>query len=430
MSTTMPKNEGDLDILGRVGPGGAVSPKRDWGIGDMPEEAYDALTDLFLGEVGGRSNRGVQRTDGPSPAIDGSEAAAGIELLVMGHLPVLGSAWASQYARTAAEAEESTICFVQVRSGHVVVELVGCATSIQGTGIEDALAKAAAISDRWIIRADETDEPGLSQRPEVRWVTLLTSADEVAVVGAYRAIARLAGGEGAELEAERPLGAMVRVAVMGSSDDAADQAYSKISSAVRTFVRRPLRRAPGASRIKPGRSSTMLFSGKVEGGADRVMDLIGLAVAGSTPNTHEDARIEPPVPHTAAAPTDRSTAEIPASLARHIPGLTPLPIRCPGAPSIDFAVGESGSLHALGHRTAGAGDVTGSLLSASAWATANASLIAMAVKGVTAESGVVQHLLTDEPRDVRGLLESDVRVHVLASVEVDGKTGWVCRPLN
>ena len=40
------------------------------------------------------------------------------------------------------------------------------------------------------------------------------------------------------------------------------------------------------------------------------------------------------------------------------------------------------------------------------------------------------HLFTDEPKGVRRLLDSGVRLHFLASLEADGRTAWVCRELN
>ena len=40
------------------------------------------------------------------------------------------------------------------------------------------------------------------------------------------------------------------------------------------------------------------------------------------------------------------------------------------------------------------------------------------------------HVFTDRPNDVRRLLDTEVRVHLLSSVEVDGRTAWCCTDLN
>jgi hypothetical protein len=40
------------------------------------------------------------------------------------------------------------------------------------------------------------------------------------------------------------------------------------------------------------------------------------------------------------------------------------------------------------------------------------------------------HLMTDEPRLARRLLDTDFRVHLLDAVPVHGRTAWYCRALN
>jgi len=40
------------------------------------------------------------------------------------------------------------------------------------------------------------------------------------------------------------------------------------------------------------------------------------------------------------------------------------------------------------------------------------------------------HLLTDDPRAVRRLGDADVRLHLLARVDIAGHAGWYCTELN
>lgn len=76
-------------------------------------------------------------------------------------------------------------------------------------------------------------------------------------------------------------------------------------------------------------------------------------------------------------------------------------------------------------------------MSVAGWAFDHAELIRLASPRAPLSSGssgeapaTVLHLLTDQPRDVRRLLESGVRVHQVSSVRVTGQTAWICRDLN
>ncbi len=66
------------------------------------------------------------------------------------------------------------------------------------------------------------------------------------------------------------------------------------------------------------------------------------------------------------------------------------------------------------------------------WAKLHRELIAMACPEVTIDPRgvIVRHLFTSEPLTVSDLHQSDLRLHVLAPVVVDGKTGWFAAPLS
>src|SRR4051812_49587561 len=72
--------------------------------GDLRPDAYDALTDLFLSEVAAAppAHLGAklpQAEGGPRTAALSEPCPVRIEGLILGHLPVLASAWVQQYAR-------------------------------------------------------------------------------------------------------------------------------------------------------------------------------------------------------------------------------------------------------------------------------------------------------------------------------------------
>ena len=75
------------------------------------------------------------------------------------------------------------------------------------------------------------------------------------------------------------------------------------------------------------------------------------------------------------------------------------------------------------------------LLAAHAWAQTNASLLAAAcatILGAPVDEAATpaMHLFTSDPRRVRTLLDADIRLHLLAPVEVDGRRAWCVAELN
>jgi hypothetical protein len=124
-------------------------------------------------------------------------------------------------------------------------------------------------------------------------------------------------------------------------------------------------------------------------------------------------------------------------------GLTPLGVVCPGHPGVLLASDHEGRAHAVALATshvplaadkdprhvARAGDdqrvqaCVYRLVSVGAWLRANAPLLGAISRGhLREELAPVLHIVTDRPGAVRGLIDSDVRVHAcgLASTAVDG----------
>jgi hypothetical protein len=117
-----------------------------------------------------------------------------------------------------------------------------------------------------------------------------------------------------------------------------------------------------------------------------------------------------------------------------VDGLVESTVRCPYAEGVDVAVDAAGRVHLL-VRSGGAADddrALAALMVAGAWLDAHAPMLRAVDARVAAARGGsrVMHLFTSTPKSSRRLLETDVRVHVLARVEVAGRVGWCCVDLN
>jgi hypothetical protein len=176
------------------------------------------------------------------------------------------------------------------------------------------------------------------------------------------------------------------------------------------------------------------------------------------------ASIAAPVAASIAAPLPAQPSVSPAStprpasspLATHVDGLTHFDAQCPYARGVELAADQLGRLHVLARFDQDHVDETslGVLLIAAEWAKAHAALLKAAAPALcipaspssptsasasstshvspTIDTAAlpIKHVFTDQPRKVRRLLETDVRVHLLSPVRVAGHDGWFCTPLN
>lgn len=128
-------------------------------------------------------------------------------------------------------------------------------------------------------------------------------------------------------------------------------------------------------------------------------------------------------------------------LAQHVsPTLRALPVVCPFAPALELAADDDGTIHVLAECAEGVSEshALESLMGVASWAAEHAAVLQFAVpasadgaKGpVLAAGRPVMHLLTDSPRNVRRLLDAELRVHLLTQVSMGDRTAWVCKALN
>lgn len=113
--------------------------------------------------------------------------------------------------------------------------------------------------------------------------------------------------------------------------------------------------------------------------------------------------------------------------ARHVTGLRSLPARAPAHPEVELAVDDAGGLHVLG----GVSTVRELPLVAN-WALTHAELLAMACpdREIDTSARPQGHVFTDDPLAVSDLHQSQLHLHLLAEIEVDGRRGWFVTPLH
>lgn len=502
-----------------------------------PMAEYDALADLFLGDGGpalapapaqpqaAPAMRTLKLTsDQPAAAPRQAHAATtdragstttrkkvpmptGFEALALGHLPVMASAWAMQYARSVAVARQEPVAVLRIGSGKVSLEVVGDQADTGAGLIESldlAVRAAAQMTDAWMLRVDEPTETELSGIPGVNGITLLTGADEVAIVNSYRAIkGYLENGLISRVGDEDGPNVTLRLAVMGAPEERAKEAAERIRRAASTYLgcavesvicspkispaaTRTLFRSDAGASVKeivasvveswksgPATSTpaeTPIESAEIDSSIALHVDTIdetAIETAPEVPAIKQAAVVEMPsviddlidVAESTPAPVEppaaparvevaavrrtesraettietsgshsrigpRPGSESYASLCQFLAGLSPINVRCPFAPHAELACACDGTLHIIGQNSQ-AGDaqrVIESLVAASSWAEVHGEILRQIRPGLRAgHARAVLHLLTERAKDVRPLIDSEIKLHAI----VRGPAGMV-----
>lgn len=493
-----------------------------------PQQDHDTLAELFLGDApfapqpmsgsdlsdGAATNadesrgqskptepgrRSVSRYDGSAVRTmspEDSDASEGghpiVEMVVLGHLPVRASLWVRQYACQSARKRSETVALLRTAGDSIALDLItgGERSEIEPIDdIADAMTVAKAAASRVIVRVDETAEPELLEREGVDEVTILTGADEAAVVASYRLIKSLVSTLENRLDPDAS--PVLRVAVMGGAGEDIKAACAKIERACRAFLERPIEILDASGRIDAtGTTSVCRLDGT--GVADAALDaLLGSAIEVGSESASEsmlrlasDVDAEPGVPDIVVVPgevrgvgfgnADPVAAEIEAKPAKRaaerdearqesdsgasddasatatamrpvarlglrlpelIESLLPLETRCPKARGVWFATDSIGGLHAVVMDDTE--DPVASLVAARAWAMENLPLLLRAEPNLAMpsaepddESGVGLHLLTRTPKRWRGVFDSEVLVYAVAGVTVGGEDHLVATLIN
>lgn len=387
-----------------------------------------------------------------------------IELIVLGHLPVRATLWARQYACGVAKSNDEIVALVRAASGSTAIDLItgreperamGCAD------IESALGVIDERADRVVMRVDERLEPELLDRPEVSTITILTGADEAAIVASYRLVKAVDATLNDRYE-DVDDAPQLRIAVMGSPKDQAEDARYKLRNAVESFLHRDIEIVIGSGRIDATGTTNIFRDTRSHHAGDMIDGLVALAHETEIreEKTHRDppviesraldiedvtpksATIEPapkPKADAAANPDTKQTTQDPEfrdGLCALLDGIRPIETRCPKAQGVEMGMDEAGRLQLIAC-DADCHAALERLYTAQSWAREHFGLLLRAEPGLQYpstdprdDSDAVMHLISHEPAALRGIYDTPVRMYALARVRVAGVIAQVATPLN
>ncbi|MGI9013652.1 MAG: hypothetical protein ACR2GY_05310 [Phycisphaerales bacterium] len=503
-----------------------------------PFDPIDHLADLFLTD-GARAQRDNDHEEGSAP-----RPAACIELIVVGHLPVRAGLWLTQYADDVAR-EVGPTGLVRLDGGQWILEILrGREAAVRASAaasLREAMSAVADAVDHWIIRPEAATSfaDALAAGPDV--ITILSGADEAAVVAAYRLIKDMSE---AATECNHAL-PRIELAILGADPEQAARAHDKVATTARNHLgidvpMQRIIRAMGAlgstlhfrfqsdgraclrelfSEIRTGQTTDAvaepadatsatdaiynlepaanhglesdartLENDISSDGDDAMVDELERLMAeraevlrnmatplercSSSPvsTVRSNPTVPPPFapaastsasPHAAAVaeaparrmppkpamqveakhvsshrPAEHSPADAAAAVARSpqgrslcswITGLAQLPVECSEAETIEIAVDSSGELHLIAWQ-----DDLRAISRAESWLQKNRKLLAMACPNhpIRPQGNVRVHVVCSEPASIADLHGTQMRLHVLAPVEVEGKTAWYAAALN
>ena len=398
-----------------------------------------------------------------------------IEVIVLGHLPVRATLWARQYACSLAREQDETVALIRAASGSTSIDLITGhdAPSVSASAqLDGAFDTVSTQADRVILRVEGTWEPELLDRHEVDQITILTGADEAAIVASYRLIKTLDATLSArDTKAPAP---MLRLAIMGAHTDVAQDACEKLQNAVKTFIKRPIEIVVGSGRID-ATGTTNLYRDSVAHRASEIFQgLVDAStrrqgvephpaiesdhqVADETSVPHEsppeaseasELRVEFPTtpvvipstrtPNTARSPrpVESDAPTIRDGLCALVPGLRPIESRCPKAIGVEMAIDDDGHVHLL-VSDMDTSDAMNRLLAAQSWVRDNLGLLLRAEPMMTMptsardeDTDAKMHLISANPRSVHEIYDTPVRVYALARVKIGNIIAQVATPIN
>lgn len=261
---------------------------------DRARDQFDAIADMFLGEVGtdpGGSASGPadgstgesdhdRRRDAPAgsarPEPSHQEAApqgrapAGrhISFLVLANLPVHAGIWANQYARLCASERGATVGVCRLSENSC--QLTTFSPDRSGRTLRPAesdFEAALASSDHWIIRADRETLMELVEGEAPDGLTILTAADHPAILGAYATLKDLLGS----FPSHSRGGMGVTLAVVSPAESEALRAGGSIARTALEHLNVSLDVVWCPDRIEPSPAPNTAYSGPLPCSAEELV---------------------------------------------------------------------------------------------------------------------------------------------------------------
>jgi len=183
-------------------------------------DPFDELAAMFL-------------TERDEPASQGSSAgpakSASIELLIVAHLPVRGGLWLTPYADAVARTG-GPVALVRLDGEHPTLQQLRGAepTGAPPTDLtlREAIGELMPSTPAWIVRAPAKTSATKMLQAGADRITILTSADDAAVVAAYQAIKNLLDDFDADVGCLPPIG----VAVVGADEEKARDMVARLNA--------------------------------------------------------------------------------------------------------------------------------------------------------------------------------------------------------
>lgn len=410
-------------------------------------QAIEALAELYL--TGPDS--GVDSPLTPKqPAADAAPAdpavtARGpvVEAVFVGHLPGFAAPWLSQYADQLSVAHGPTVV-AHVDADELELEVVqanperkpphlavaGQDEPPSDRKLEDLLSELGTQAGAWLMHLGDPVMPlvrRLAHRMAV-W-TILTGADEAALVAAYQMLKKLL--QGVDSRPQR-----VQLMFMGCDPEDAEMGTQRIRAAAQRFLNVPIVWLGARRQMQPV-LKTRVGSYVYQADAPRphwqvlsdfVFDLESSISDREAPREAEPAAPSPPAP----APIEDQGSKIedrasPDDLAGFVDDLQPLEARSPLHGAVQLALDTSGGLHLMIHAWGkGRRAAVADLVAAGAWAKQHATLL-----GAADHRAPALHLFVDQPKSVHDLLATGaVHVHLLIPITVGERTSWHHVELN
>lgn len=376
-----------------------------------------------------------------------SPATSTIELLLPAHLPVQGGLWLVPYAGRAAgqgismlvRMHEETVDVAAIGTG--VADFTGC------TSIEEVISQLDAPISNWIVQPPADADPTSLLHCDADYVTLLSGADQAAVVGAYRLLKGLIAATGES----QPL-PPIRLVIVGTEERASSDAASRIIQTahhqlgVQIEVGQPLP-AMGStnnviSQVSFARSSNVVdFMSRLRVKAEEALEEeLPITHRFELPKDQSEKPQEEPIqnietPTIEAAVIEETVVEekvdapdtTQRSFTSYVDGLLAIAPRCPEHEHVELAVDSNGRLHVLANAEhfRDAAIVSG-------WTSRHGEILSLACGGLQIDQTMqpIQHLFTNNAVSVADLHGSGVMLHLLTEVEVEGNTGLFSTPLN
>ncbi|MCH8823427.1 MAG: hypothetical protein IH984_07950, partial [Planctomycetes bacterium] len=192
----------------------------------QPMDPFDELAELFLTEP--------EQFPQYPPNLNDEKII--IELAIIGHLPVRAGVWLTPYADAIAR-EEGPTALLRMETDSATLQLIRAQKPIPSppeskSTLDDAIALVASAADTWIVRPPPNTPMAQLVLAGADRLTILSSADEAAVVAAYQIVKELY--EAAEKNnCQLPT---INLAVLGSDRHAAERMRQRLNRTTNTFL--------------------------------------------------------------------------------------------------------------------------------------------------------------------------------------------------